>query len=989
MNKAIATACCLLLFSILHNEAGAVSLFSTPGIQPSGEIPLEGRLFSTTLFTDTISGSVFNDLGGNAVKEIADPGLQNWRIRLFEASLEIDSTLSDAGGNYFFANLAPGVYTVTEQVQNGWSQTLPVSDGSYTLSILDGQTLSGNDFGNFQNAAISGLKFNDLNGNGVKDIGDPALSGWRIDLFLNSLHIDSTLTAAGGTYSFANLGPGTYQVSEGSLAGWTQTAPVSPSTYSVIPQSGQTVTGRDFGNFQRVSISGTKFEDINGNGIKDGGEPGLPGWRIQLYLGALHVDSALTDGSGNYVLNNVGPGTYSISEQPQAGWTQTLPASGAPYLVATQSGQNVTGRNFGNFRYGSISGMKFQDSDADGVKDGGEPGLPNWRIQLFRGTLHVDSLLTDGSGNYTFPNVGPGTYTLSEQLQAGWTQTMPPTGTYSVTLQSGQNATGKDFGNARNSGVRGLVFYDRNANGSLDAGEGGLTGWTVTATATQPQHNRSAVTQSGGLYNIPNLVADTYTISLSVKPNWLESFPPTTAYQLVVTTQTDTSGFDFGASTLNDSSKFRSYPVESLYVKKSVPRRRVESRWCFDFGNILTSTPVNGLHVIFSRTVDSITNKGPFPTAVRMGLREFDFSGAPIALSQIVELCGDGSRYGVAVRRWWWTFNGTRVGDKQGSMNPSSQRFLLPMPNTANVREEVFLQFFNTGMTIGIPRPDARNLYGWVVLPRSLSMYNSLISRGVTHTGVPGGFVSYHGRGFLGKKTTLTPIYHNNRLFADLVALKLNIAASSLAHTPPGFGDLVYEEPNNPLSGMTLNQIAARADSNLTFWVGVQQGVYANLDSVIGKVNAAFTAPMDTVSFQSFLRLTGVTSVKQIPFLRPSPETPPIIVAPKTDRTEEPLPAYTLRQNYPNPFNPTTTIEFELARPSLVTLKVYNILGQEVATLLDREFMEDGPGGVDFDASGFASGVYFYRLISEGIPDEEGGVSAGVSVIVKKMLLLK
>jgi hypothetical protein len=358
-------------------------------------------------------------------------------------------------------------------------------------------------------------------------------------------------------------------------------------------------------------------------------------------------------------------------------------------------------------------------------------------------------------------------------------------------------------------------------------------------------------------------------------------------------------------------------------------------------------------------------------------------------MAQTVDLCGDGSRYGMGVRRWWWTSNGSIVGAKQGSMNPATQTFLLPMPNTANVREEVFLQFFTTGMTVGISRTDARNLYGWVVLPRSLSMYNSLISRGVTHTGTPGGFISYHGRSFLGKKTTLTPVYHNNRLFADLVVLKLNIAASSLGHTPPGFGDLIYEEPNNPLSGMTLSQIAARADSNLTFWSGVVQPVYVNLDSVIAKINAAFSGPVDTVSFQSFLRLTGVASVKQISFLRPSPETPPTIVAPNTDRTEEPPAVYTLRQNYPNPFNPTTTIEFELARPSIVTLKVYNLLGQEVATLLDREFMEDGPGGVDFDASGYASGVYFYRLISEGIPGEEGGVSPGVSVIVKKMLLVK
>src|SRR5262249_35675663 len=147
---------------------------------------------------------------------------------------------------------------------------------------------------------------------------------------------------------------------------------------------------------------------------------------------------------------------YSVAEAVQGGWTQTLPASGAPYAFAAQSGQDQSARDFGNFRYGSISGMKFRDQNADGVKQGGEPGLSNWRIQLYRGALHLDSTLTNAGGNYSFSNVGPGTLTVSEQLQAGWTQTMPgPPGTYSVTLQSGQSLTGRDFGNARNSSIRG------------------------------------------------------------------------------------------------------------------------------------------------------------------------------------------------------------------------------------------------------------------------------------------------------------------------------------------------------------------------------------------------------------------------------------------------------------------------------------------------------------------------------------------------------
>lgn len=71
---------------------------------------------------------------------------------------------------------------------------------------------------------------------------------------------------------------------------------------------------------------------------------------------------------------------------------------------------------------------------------------------------------------------------------------------------------------------------------------------------------------------------------------------------------------------------------------------------------------------------------------------------------------------------------------------------------------------------------------------------------------------------------------------------------------------------------------------------------------------------------------------------------------------------FTLYQNYPNPFNPTTTIQFDLASESMVSLRVYDVLGRQAATLLDHTRMSAGTQLVPFDASHLASGVYFYRL---------------------------
>ena len=92
---------------------------------------------------------------------------------------------------------------------------------------------------------------------------------------------------------------------------------------------------------------------------------------------------------------------------------------------------------------------------------------------------------------------------------------------------------------------------------------------------------------------------------------------------------------------------------------------------------------------------------------------------------------------------------------------------------------------------------------------------------------------------------------------------------------------------------------------------------------------------------------------------------------------EETIPAsFKIEQNYPNPFNPSTIIRFSVPENSNVTLKVYDILGNELTTLLNED-KDAGWYDVHFDASALASGVYIYRI------------SAGSFISTKKMLLLK
>ncbi len=83
-----------------------------------------------------------------------------------------------------------------------------------------------------------------------------------------------------------------------------------------------------------------------------------------------------------------------------------------------------------------------------------------------------------------------------------------------------------------------------------------------------------------------------------------------------------------------------------------------------------------------------------------------------------------------------------------------------------------------------------------------------------------------------------------------------------------------------------------------------------------------------------------------------------------------------LEQNYPNPFNPSTTISFSLPEASEVQLNIYNILGQQVATLVN-DVKNAGSYKINWDASNLSSGMYIYRL------------QAGSKVITNRMILMK
>jgi len=245
-----------------------------------------------------------------------------------------------------------------------------------------------------------------------------------------------------------------------------------------------------------------------------------------------------------------------------------------------------------------------------------------------------------------------------------------------------------------------------------------------------------------------------------------------------------------------------------------------------------------------------------------------------------------------------------------------------------------------------------------------------------------------------------SPAKQENPLFGELLALKFNIAMSAFTNkVDAGFGDLIYQilpgDTTTPsyYNGKTVSQISAYGDSVIScdsalVYPTVGQPVdLVKLHDVVLSINNAFAGKFDTVSFagKTVLKKSRTLATVSILYRNPGPVVERYV---DNNWVYKPIPeTFRLDQNYPNPFNPTTNIQFNLPADGFVTLKVYNILGQEVATLYDHVQMTEGLQHAEFNGANVASGVYFYRLVAQTV--NENGQLGTTFTQVKKMMLVK
>jgi protocatechuate 3,4-dioxygenase beta subunit len=528
----------------------------------------------------SLAGFVYYDANNNGVKDPGEPGIGGTTITLtgtndIGASIH-QTTLTAADGSYAFSGLRPGTYTLTETQPAGYldgkdsigSQGgVAGSDTFSNIVLVPGTSGVNNNFGELKNGSLSGFVYYDVNNNGLKEPGEPGLGGAIVTLTgvddQNQPVNLTRQTAADGSYTFANLRPGTYTITQGEPVGWldgkdsvgSEGGIVGNDVISGIPLAAN-VNGvnYNFGELQPASLSGFVYFDANNNGVKEPGEPGIAGSTVTLAgvddrgnpVNLTRVSAA----DGSYNFTNLRPGTYTLTQAQPSGYLDGKDAIGSQggtvgndvfSNIALAPAVNGINNNFGELTGALLSGYVYFDANDNGIKEPNESGIPGVTVTL----TGVDDLgnpvnltqQTAADGSYVFANLRPGLYTITETQPAGWLDGKDTIGTLpgtvfndqfaNINLGAGAAGMHNNFGELKASSLSGFVYVDSNNNGIKEPGEQVIPGVVVTLTGANDLNqavNLTQVTLGDGSYSFTGLRPGVYAITETQPANYDEGF---------------------------------------------------------------------------------------------------------------------------------------------------------------------------------------------------------------------------------------------------------------------------------------------------------------------------------------------------------------------------------------------------------------------------------------------------------------------------------
>ena len=498
-----------------------------------------------------LSGKVYYDANESSSFDNGEDPFKDITVELVGADGNVVATMTtDADGNYSFADLDAGTYTVKVTKAGELAELTQTEDpdgtkdnasGAITLNA-DNPVRENINFGYIKKHAISGKVYLDHNRDKTKNTGDVDVPGVTVNLLGKDGNVvGTTTTDKDGNYSFTGLNDGTYTVQvdkTGKLADKEQTEDPSGKADSrsqviTFTRPDPDVTNVNFGYTGLYTVSGTVYYDKDRSESLNNSEPGFNGITVNLLdKDGKVITTTTTDKDGKYSFTKLPAGKYTVkvvkdgdltdleqTEDPDATKDST---SGV--VQVNHDNPSVENVNFGYVANNTIKGTVYRDDNRDKTINGDEPGLERVSVQLLdeNGKV-IQTLDTDADGNYAFQHLPDGKYTVKVVRSSSikdYDQTEDPDATVddtsAVYTMGPENSLQEkvNFGYVPDYSIAGRVYRDSDKSGSYTDGEETFSGVTVDLLDKDGKVVATTTTDKDGNYSFEKLPAGTYRVKV-------------------------------------------------------------------------------------------------------------------------------------------------------------------------------------------------------------------------------------------------------------------------------------------------------------------------------------------------------------------------------------------------------------------------------------------------------------------------------------------